>query len=93
MSIHENGKWIGKDMATKHKHDSTLSSEISKILIKENCDNVVDFGCGLGKYVQDFNEAGIKTCGYDGNPDTPEMTGNTCGIVDLSEDFDLEIPI
>jgi hypothetical protein len=89
MSIHETGKWIGKQMSAKHKHDSTLSSEISKFLIKEHCDNVVDFGCGMGLYVRDFNEVGLKTCGYDGNPATPEMTGGTCEIIDLSEDFDL----
>lgn len=89
MSIHENGKWLGKHMSAKHKHDSTLSAEISKFLIKKKCEEIVDFGCGMGLYVADFNKAGIKAIGYDGNPATPELTGGTCGIIDLSEDFDL----
>ena len=88
--IHETGKWVGENAEKLHKHDEKLSKGIIEFLKKENCQNVVDFGCGMGLYVRDLNVAGIKTVGYDGNPATPKLTNNMCGVIDLSVDFDLK---
>jgi len=88
--IHETGKWIGETAEKCHKHDDKLSKGIIEFLKKENCKNVVDFGCGMGLYVRDLNSVGITTCGFDGNPVTPKLTNNTCGVIDLSVDFDLK---
>lgn len=88
--IHETGKWVGENAEKLHKHDEKLSTGIIEFLKKENCQDVVDFGCGMGLYVKDLNAAGIKTVGYDGNPATPKLTNNMCGVIDLSVDFDLK---
>jgi hypothetical protein len=41
-------------------------------------------GCGPGKYVRFLREHGVDCDGFDGNPNTPEVTGGMCGVLDLS---------
>ena len=45
----------------------------------------MDFGCGTGDYVKHLRDNNINTEGYDGNPNTPELTNNMCNILDLSK--------
>jgi hypothetical protein len=38
----------------------------------------------MGNYVKTFNQNNINAIGYDGNPNTPELTNNLCNTLDLS---------
>jgi hypothetical protein len=44
----------------------------------------------MGSYVQMFREKGLNAFGFDGNPNTPELTHNTCKVLDLSVPVQLE---
>jgi len=82
--INENGFWEGEEASSQHKHDPKLSNGLIEFFINEKADSVVDLGCGMGKYVMDFIDNKINAHGYDGNPNTPELTNNICKILDLS---------
>ena len=43
--------------------------------------SVIDFGCGMGAYVDTIGE---KCRGYDGNPHTPILAGDRCKVLDLA---------
>jgi SAM-dependent methyltransferase len=80
-AIHQHGYWLdGADLP--HRHDEGLEPALV-----EFCRglSVVDFGCGLGTYVAAMRLAGIDARGYDGNPHTAELTGGSCGVLDLTE--------
>ena len=60
------------------KHlDSKLGNHLTTFF--KGVGSVVDFGCGMGKYIKTFREHVPF-----GNPNTPELTNGTCGILDLS---------
>ena len=84
MSIHTNGYWEGLEANSQHIYDSSLGSSLTNFFKTENINNLVDFGCGMGKYVKTFQENNINAIGYDGNPNTPELTNNLCKVLDLS---------
>jgi hypothetical protein len=46
----------------------------------------------MGLYVRELRSAGLTVDGFDGNPDTPELTENACGVLDLSEPVSFEKP-
>jgi cyclopropane fatty-acyl-phospholipid synthase-like methyltransferase len=84
MSIHTNGYWEGLEASSQHIYDSSLGSSLTNFFKTENTNILVDFGCGMGKYVKTFQENNINAIGYDGNPNTPELTNNLCKVLDLS---------
>jgi cyclopropane fatty-acyl-phospholipid synthase-like methyltransferase len=84
MSIHRNGYWIEKNVSSRHYHDSKLGDSLIQFFKRENVTSLVDFGCGMGDYVKVFQEHGINAIGFDGNPNTPELTNNLCKVLDLS---------
>lgn len=86
----EKGYWIGADVDDLHVFDSSLATALGQFFLSERATHVVDFGCGPGDYVARLNAMGLHCEGYDGNPDTPEITQRTCAVVDLSEPFDLK---
>lgn len=90
MSINENGFFEGKEAESQHKFDKKLCQSLISFLKKENINEIVDFGCGMGSYVKEFIDNDIIAVGYDGNPNTPELTNNLCGILDLSKTILLE---
>jgi cyclopropane fatty-acyl-phospholipid synthase-like methyltransferase len=85
MSIHENGYWQGCEAQSQHAHDGNLAKALVKFLKNENVETLCDFGCGMGKYVKYFIDNNINAVGFDGNPNTPELTNNLCKVLDLSE--------
>ena len=85
MSIHKNGYWEGLEASSQHCYDSTLASNLAIFFKTENVKSLVDFGCGMGNYIKIFQENNINSIGFDGNPNTPELTNNLCKILDLSE--------
>jgi len=85
MSINKNGFWEGIEAASQHQYDSNLASALTKFFKQENAISIADFGCGMGNYVKTFNYNNIKASGFDGNPNTPQLTQqNCCTVLDLS---------
>lgn len=88
FKIDEKGFWYCEN-EEGHCFDLKLCLEIENMLAKKKVTNVVDFGCGPGKYVERLINKGFECIGYDGNPNTPKYTNGVCKVLDLSERFDL----
>lgn len=88
FKIDEKGFWYCEN-EEGHCFDLDLCLEIENILTEKKVTNVVDFGCGPGKYVKHLIDKGFECIGYDGNPNTPKYTNGVCKVLDLSEEFDL----
>lgn len=86
----ERGFWSGLDAGKGHRTDFKLIEQLVQFFEQENAKTLVDFGCGMGKYVQQLNKHGFDCEGFDGNPDTPKITHQLCKVLDLSQTFDLE---
>lgn len=86
--ISERGYWLEKN-SHEHKYDSPLNDELIKVLKELSCKTVIDLGCGPGLYSKAFVSNGFDCNCFDGNPYTVEETDNLCGILDLSEPFNL----
>jgi cyclopropane fatty-acyl-phospholipid synthase-like methyltransferase len=84
MSIHENGYWQGLQASSQHVYDRSLGNKLVSFFKNEKVSSLVDFGCGMGKYVKTFRENNINAIGFDGNPNTPELTDNLGQVLDLS---------
>ncbi|HEY3296755.1 MAG TPA: methyltransferase domain-containing protein [bacterium] len=81
------GIWQGAD---RHRvYDQTLAASIVDFCRKRNFKTVVDLGCGAGYYVQHLKDGGLDCSGYDGNPNTPQITEGLCGVLDLSKPIDI----
>ena len=89
FEISEKGYWIG-DVEECHAIDGYLGLAIADFFVNEGASSVVDFGCGIGAYVNFFLDKGIAAEGYDGNPLTPELSHGLGKVLDLSEPFQLE---
>lgn len=90
--INENGFWEGKEASGQHCYDKKLSLALVNFFLGEKVEKVVDFGCGMGNYVEHFIENNIEAIGYDGNPHTPELTNNICKVLDLSKPVEFDKP-
>jgi hypothetical protein len=91
--ISEHGYWVGEEAKSQHAYDRTLGPALTAFFSRECASgNVVDLGCGMGTYVQHYRSAGINADGFDGNPFTPQLTNNVCGVKDLSIPFEFETP-
>ena len=88
-NISNNGFWEG-DVTLDHWNDENLCNYLIKFFKEEKIKNVVDFGCGMGYYVQKFIENDIRSIGFDGNPNTDMLTNNTCKVLDLSKPINFD---
>ena len=88
--ISSTGFWNfkGQQFDQEHVYDTKLSDAIVVIAKRNNVTKTYDFGCGPGKYVQNFRKNGIETTGYDGNPVTSKIPW--CSVQDLTSDFQLD---
>lgn len=87
MSINERGYWEGLEASDQHCYDNILSTSLLDFFKNENAESIVDLGCGLGDYVKHLKNNGLNIDGFDGNPNTIELTNGLCNIKDLSEPF------
>jgi cyclopropane fatty-acyl-phospholipid synthase-like methyltransferase len=92
MSIHKNGYWQGLEASSQHVHDSALGQSLTNFFLSENVKSIVDFGCGMGNYVNTFQQNNINASGFDGNPNTPELTNNLAKVLDLSVPIHFDEP-
>ncbi len=86
------GCWAGSKAAKgAHFDDKGLATKMIELLTTEKKDNeefkVVDLGCGDGYYVKQLIKNGFNAKGFDGNPDTAELTGDSenFGVQDLTK--------
>lgn len=84
MSINKNGYWEGLEACSQHCYDSALGEGLTTFFKNEKVTSIVDLGCGMGNYVKHFQENNINASGFDGNPNTPELTKGLCSVLDLS---------
>lgn len=82
--ISKNGFWLD-DTLENHHFDTDLCNGLFEFLKKEKAETLYDFGCGHGLYTKTFNQSGIKCQGFDGNPNTKELTNSECEVLDLSQ--------
>ena len=80
------GIWLVEN-SDYHLFDESLAESLANFF-KYN--SVVDLGCGMGDYIKKFLSAGIDCKGYDGNPNTSQLTNGQCDTLDLS--IDINIP-
>lgn len=79
--IQKTGAWKGVEVKKNHFFDIRLADEILKYI---GSDSILDLGCGMGDYVKHFLGNGIYAEGFDGNPDTPELSDFVCSVMDLT---------
>ena len=82
--IHDHGYWINVN-DEEHCFDPSLANAIANFLLKERAQTSFDFGAGKGDYVKTLRANGIRCDGYDGNPDSPHISGGVVKIADLSQ--------
>lgn len=92
MSINTHGFWEGLEAESQHVNDLYLAMELIKFFKNENSSSVVDLGCGTGYYVKVLKDNNINADGFDGNPNTPELTNGICNILDLSNPVKFDKP-
>ena len=87
--ISETGAWMfeGNKFDAEHVYDQKVSNALLSMVKRLGTSKTYDFGCGPGKYVQNFRQNGIETTGYDGNPVTSRIPN--CAVQDLTADFQL----
>lgn len=89
--INEHGYWtINEKNFNQHHFDLKLAVCLVNYFKSVKCKSVLDVGCGDGRYVNCFNENKLCAIGYDGNPNTLEITNNTCNTMDFSVKCDLQ---
>jgi len=86
--ILKTGAWSTKDL-NEHWHDGPICLELLNMFKDNNIKTIVDFGCGPGSYVKFFKNSGFDIDGYDGNPNTVELSNGMCSVLDLTTDFEL----
>ncbi|NGX28180.1 MAG: hypothetical protein K940chlam1_00355 [Candidatus Anoxychlamydiales bacterium] len=79
------GIWQGKRADWAHFYDGRLSLALSNFFRDEKASTIVDLGCGTGDYVKDLRKAKLTCDGFDGNPETPIITGGVCRVADLTK--------
>lgn len=100
MRVNERGYWedmCESDIQEEHAFDQRLCEQIKSFFLGENARSgtnevfaVVDLGCGLGNYTERLNTGNMICDGFDGNPDTPNLTGGRCKVLDLSKQHKFE---
>ncbi len=88
--VHENGYWSGEDTCTEHCFDPKLASALIQFFKIEKAHRIVDFGCGMGDYVKAFLTHELFCKGYDGNPNTYQLSKGVASVADLSKPLTLE---
>jgi cyclopropane fatty-acyl-phospholipid synthase-like methyltransferase len=92
MSINAHGYWEGLEASCQHVNDTKLGLALVNFFKNEQVSSLVDLGCGMGYYVKLFKDNNLNANGFDGNPNTPELTNGLCNVLDLSNQVFLDIP-
>ncbi len=88
VGVHEHGYWYGEGVISEHQFDHSLAIALAHFFKHEKAKSVVDFGCGTGAYTKTLLNRNIYCEGYDGNPDSFNISGGiVTQLVDLSSFF------
>lgn len=79
------GIWKGIGASSFHLFDSSFCLKLSKFFKKEKAISIVDLGCGMGQYVKNLRKDGFICDGFDGNPNTFQLTCGLCDTVELTK--------
>ena len=82
--ISNKGFWLTDD-ESGHCFDLSLATKLKDFFNSVKCNDILDLGCGPGKYTKYFIDNGIKSEGYDGNPNTPIISDGLCKVADLTQ--------
>lgn len=90
--LHPQGYWLSLEEGhfspdAGYFFDTVLAEELSLLLSEKS---ICDFGCELGKYVGWLKKHGFECDGFDGNPNTAELTGGMCRTLNLAEPVQLD---
>jgi SAM-dependent methyltransferase len=88
--ISDSGFWMfeGARFEYEHVYDNRLSNALVSFAKNLGIKKSYDFGCGPGKYVENFRNNQIESLGFDGNPITQNIAN--CSVQDLTCDFQLD---
>lgn len=95
----DTGCWQTRSFSS-YTYDRGLSDGLLYLCRTLGVKTVLDLGCGPGYYVSDLQRSGIAAIGYDGNPNTeelsalvmPEDTRFPCGQADVTEELTVGHP-
>lgn len=93
----EHGVWL-TNTYSGHFFDKSLGEELIKLLPHMKLNDIGDFGCGPGWYTYLLHKNGYDINGYDGNPNTKELTsllfndGFYCQKFDLTDNITTKKP-
>jgi hypothetical protein len=90
--VHPLGYWLSREeghfsQEQGYFFDSALADQLALLLAGKS---ICDFGCGLGKYVLWLRARGFDCDGFDGNPNTGDLTEGVCRSLNLAEPVRLE---
>lgn len=98
ITSRDSGAWCTQTF-TGHFFDSGLAYALGKLCKICDIRDAIDFGCGTGWYVNSLRKEKIAAVGYDGNPNTPELSSllselsdYPCEHADLTEILTVEKP-
>ena len=61
---------------------------MAAVFLRENIRRAADLGCGAGDWVRALRRRGIDVDGFDGNPETAELTGGACSVANLASEVE-----
>lgn len=91
----ETGAWTNYSL-NKYSIDETLAFAIAQIYQSEKLQSALDVGCGCGLYVDVLRRYNVAISGFDGNPNTKELSTlivgeeYPCEVADLTENLECE---
>lgn len=83
--ISATGAWLSSS-AEPHSFDEPLAQELARFFHRNGAHEILDVGCGSGKYVSFLRGDGFEVWGIDGNPKTPEFAPH-CAVAELTRDL------
>ena len=82
-TISDKGYWLDNTL-DNHRYDEVLCKALLTFFKDKEAKMIGDFGCGHGNYTKELKA--ITNCdGFDGNPNTHELTNGLCTVLDLSQ--------
>jgi hypothetical protein len=85
--ISEQGYWLSQQEGHVAQDGSVFFDEglMRALLPTLRGKRVCDLGCGVGLYVRWLREHSVEAVGYDGNPNTSQLSNQLCATLNLAE--------
>ena len=86
FNIGQNGIWI-TNIKTLYQYDNGLWKGLNKLQNETQMHSIVEFGAGLGEYIQKYSSLGLPCEAYDGNPYIEQLTDKKVKILDCTKNM------